>query len=66
MILFARPACWYNVQTLSEAIEAWNSGKDFQEVNSGAYFSKRDVKTLKQEGFTRIEVPGKGVVASIT
>lgn len=32
----------------------WENGKDFRSYG-GAYFSRRDVKLLKDEGYTHVE-----------
>jgi hypothetical protein len=32
----------------------WEDGKDFQDMSTGQYFSKRDVKYIRQQGFTNV------------
>jgi hypothetical protein len=53
MILHAQGA--YG-RTASEA--DWDTGKDFRVVG-GSYFSKRDTKLLKQQGYNRIVFLGR-------
>ena len=33
----------------------WEAGLDFQIFNRGAYFSRRDTKLLKQDGYSSIQ-----------
>jgi hypothetical protein len=34
----------------------WTDGKDFQVLDTGQYFSSRDAKLLKSDGFTNVLV----------
>ncbi len=56
-ILTFVPAYGVQYPDVKEAVEAWNSGKDFRAFPGGFYLSKRDVKNapeLYSEGWMHI------------
>lgn len=59
------PAYGRKYKKATEVIRDWDDGKDFK-ICDGPYCSKRDIPTLKKEGYTRVAVhDGRGVVAVI-
>lgn len=54
--LYAGPAYFRSYKTESDVLRDWNDGKDFKIVAGGPYFSNRDIKLLKDDGYTKIEI----------
>jgi hypothetical protein len=55
-VLMATPAYGRSYETIEAAIADWNAGKDFRQFElPGLYFSSRDAKVVKAEGYVAVE-----------
>lgn len=55
MALNVTPAYGRHYQSASEALTAWEDGKDFK-IKQGPYCSIRDTKFIKEKGFTHLTI----------
>lgn len=66
-MLVALPAYNRNYDTSEACANDWEGGKDFKIAN-GPYFSIRDVKLMKDQGYTKVCIvqPYGGVLLEVT
>lgn len=50
--------------TVELIMKDWNEGKDFRIYPAGPYCSNRDVKFMKEEGYTHVVLWGENRIAT--